>query len=70
MSSPDETSTLLDASIPVTQKRCKYDFSDQDALSAHGMYSMSAFLFLNFGLLSCYVVCGLIIAALSNNAFI
>jgi predicted MFS family arabinose efflux permease len=53
---------------PVALKSFRYDFADRDGMSSsHGMHTRSAFWFLNLGLLSCYVVCGLIIAALSAS---
>ena len=61
-----ENTPLLHHPVPVVLKPCRYDFADKDALVCHGVYDSYYFWFLNLGLLSCYVVCGLIIAALSK----
>ena len=70
MTRVSETTPLVDGqqgdAVPVVVKPYRYDFTDRMALDGHGVYNSSSFWFLNLGLLSCYMVCGLIIAALST----
>lgn len=69
MKSPSETSPLVENPLPVVLKKFTYNFADKRALECSGVHDRSTFWLLNLGLLSCYVVCGLIIAALSKKAF-
>lgn len=67
MQRASETTPLVETrSVPVVIKPYVYNFKDDMALDSRGIYSRNSFWFLNLGLLSCYLVCGLIIAALSE----